>query len=71
MRLWVTLITIYNPPVNSSYRIECSKICETIDSLVVKIDQYVAQKGKENCLIVNGDIFLQHKLGSPEQQRPQ
>ena len=52
----VTLIRILKFHVNSSYKIELSKLCGTVDPLIGKVDQYVAQKEKENCLNVNGDI---------------
>ena len=45
--IMVTLITIYNPPVNSSYRNEYSILFGTIDSPIGQFDQYVAEKGKD------------------------
>ena len=52
----VTLITIYNPPATGSYKVECYQHFETIDSLIVRIDEFVVQKGKENGLIVNDHV---------------
>ena len=56
--------TLYNHPAkNVDTKIKNSQFCESIGTLIGKIDHYVTQKRKQNCLIVDGDIkFLQNKL---------
>ena len=59
MEVTIVIITVYNPPADSKYRLSADLFCKTIQQIVRDVQEY--QRSIESfTFVLNGDINLTH-----------